>query len=176
MLSVKQGGIKYHVLSLWYDSTWHWTPVSRATGAHPPLSQWAVIYIYILHCYYEWLCLKFNVKTFLNLRNFQYFIYENAVRSRAGCVAGSFTLFSDMGHRRNIDKRDHWTEWDLKDMKLSSSPATQSIFLGVTWASPVRINRKNCHQYKMAKCGYSQNSFLLLFFLLELTHSFYSYD
>ena len=22
MLSVKQGGIKYHFLSLWYDSTW----------------------------------------------------------------------------------------------------------------------------------------------------------
>ena len=23
MLSVKQGGIKYHFLSLWYDSTWN---------------------------------------------------------------------------------------------------------------------------------------------------------
>ena len=30
MLSVKQGGIKYHFLSLWYDSTWDWTQVSRA--------------------------------------------------------------------------------------------------------------------------------------------------
>ena len=29
MLSVKQGGIKYHFLSLWYDSTWDWTQVSR---------------------------------------------------------------------------------------------------------------------------------------------------
>ena len=27
MLSVKQGGIKYHFLSLWYDSTWDWTSV-----------------------------------------------------------------------------------------------------------------------------------------------------
>ena len=26
MLSIKQGGIKYHFLSLWYDSTWDWTP------------------------------------------------------------------------------------------------------------------------------------------------------
>ena len=26
MPSVKQGGIKYHFLSLWYDSTWDWTP------------------------------------------------------------------------------------------------------------------------------------------------------
>ena len=34
MLSVKQGGIKYHFLSLWYDSTWDWNQVSRATGEH----------------------------------------------------------------------------------------------------------------------------------------------
>ena len=32
--SVKQGGIKYHFLSLWYDSTWDWTQVSRAIGEH----------------------------------------------------------------------------------------------------------------------------------------------
>ena len=28
MLSVKQGGIKYHFFSLCYDSTWDWTQVS----------------------------------------------------------------------------------------------------------------------------------------------------
>ena len=32
MLSVKQGAIKYHFSSLWYNSTWDWTPVSRAIG------------------------------------------------------------------------------------------------------------------------------------------------
>ena len=32
MLSVKQGSIKYHFLSLWYDSTLDWTQVSRAIG------------------------------------------------------------------------------------------------------------------------------------------------
>ena len=32
MLSAKQGSIKYHFLSLWYDSTWDWTQVSRAIG------------------------------------------------------------------------------------------------------------------------------------------------
>ena len=32
MPSVKQGGIKYHFSSLWYDSTWDWTPVSWTTG------------------------------------------------------------------------------------------------------------------------------------------------
>ena len=35
MVSVKQGGIKYHFLSFWYDSTWDWSPVSRTLGEHP---------------------------------------------------------------------------------------------------------------------------------------------
>ena len=34
MLSVNQGSIKYYFLSLWYDSTWYWTLVSRAIGEH----------------------------------------------------------------------------------------------------------------------------------------------
>ena len=34
MLSVKQGGNKYHFLSLWYDSTWDWTLVNRTIGEH----------------------------------------------------------------------------------------------------------------------------------------------
>ena len=34
ILSVKQGGIKYHFLSLWYDSTWNWTPFSHTIGEH----------------------------------------------------------------------------------------------------------------------------------------------
>ena len=34
MPSVKQEGIKYHFLILWYDSTWDWTPVSRDIGEH----------------------------------------------------------------------------------------------------------------------------------------------
>ena len=34
LLSVKLGGIKYHFLSLWYDSTWDWTPVSWTIGKH----------------------------------------------------------------------------------------------------------------------------------------------
>ena len=34
MLSVKQGGIKYYFLSLWYNLIWDWTPFSRAIGKH----------------------------------------------------------------------------------------------------------------------------------------------
>ena len=29
-----QSGIKYHFYSLWYDSTWDWTPVFRNIGEH----------------------------------------------------------------------------------------------------------------------------------------------
>ena len=32
--NVKQGGIKYHFKSLWYDTTWDWTQVSRTIGEH----------------------------------------------------------------------------------------------------------------------------------------------
>ena len=31
---VKKGGLKYHFLSLWYDSTWDWTPFSGTIGKH----------------------------------------------------------------------------------------------------------------------------------------------
>ena len=48
MLSIKQGGIKYHSLSLWYDSTWDWTQVSRTIGEH---SNHYAIYIYIIYIY-----------------------------------------------------------------------------------------------------------------------------
>ena len=34
MLSVKQGGIRYHFLSLWYDSTLDWIQVFRAIEEH----------------------------------------------------------------------------------------------------------------------------------------------
>ena len=34
LLSVKQGGVKYHFKSLWYDATWDWTQVSRTIGKH----------------------------------------------------------------------------------------------------------------------------------------------
>ena len=34
MLTVKQGDIIYHFLSLWYDSTWDWTPVYQTIGEH----------------------------------------------------------------------------------------------------------------------------------------------
>ena len=34
VLSAKQDSIKYHFLSLWYDLTWDWTPVSRTIVEH----------------------------------------------------------------------------------------------------------------------------------------------
>ena len=43
MLRVKQGGIKYYFLSLWYDSTWDWTSASRTIGS----THWPMAYIYL---------------------------------------------------------------------------------------------------------------------------------
>ena len=34
LLSVKQGYIKYHFKSFWYDAIWDWTQVSRTIGEH----------------------------------------------------------------------------------------------------------------------------------------------
>ena len=50
VLSVMQGSIKYHFLSLWYDLTWDWTQVYLAIGKNS--THWAnepvhFIYIYI---------------------------------------------------------------------------------------------------------------------------------
>ena len=48
MMSVKQGAIKYHFLSLGYNSTRDGTPVFRAIGMNTrPLNQQVYIYIYI---------------------------------------------------------------------------------------------------------------------------------
>ena len=49
MLSVKQGGIKYHFLSLWYDSTWERTQVSWTIGEHSNRLANVRLYIYIFN-------------------------------------------------------------------------------------------------------------------------------
>ena len=55
MLSIKQGGIKYHFLSFWYDSTWDWTPIYQTIGEHcnryrngPVLCQHIIIRLFII--------------------------------------------------------------------------------------------------------------------------------
>ena len=48
MLSVKEGSIKYHFLSLWYDSIWNWTQVSRAIGKHS--NHYANVRFYVCVC------------------------------------------------------------------------------------------------------------------------------
>ena len=48
MLSVKQGGNKYHFLNLSYDSTWDWTPVSRAIGEHSTINPIVKLNNYLL--------------------------------------------------------------------------------------------------------------------------------
>ena len=64
-LSVKQASIKYHFLSLWYDSTWDWTSVSQTIGEHStqsanvnlPLSnvfKWSIWTVAIILQFWFW--------------------------------------------------------------------------------------------------------------------------
>ena len=47
ILSIKQGGIKFHFMSLWLDSTWDWTPISWAFAEHSiNKTRGSVIYLY----------------------------------------------------------------------------------------------------------------------------------
>ena len=65
MLSVKQGGIKYHFLSLWYDRTWDWT-VAFAILPRPvmwlKLTSWH-------HC--KWISVLFTTWRLSALTQFQ---------------------------------------------------------------------------------------------------------
>ena len=47
LLNVKQGGIKYHFKSLWYDVTWDWTQVCRIIGEYSTHRANELVYIYI---------------------------------------------------------------------------------------------------------------------------------
>ena len=46
MLSVKQGGIKYHFLSLWYGSICDLTQIFQAIGKHSNYYANVSVYIY----------------------------------------------------------------------------------------------------------------------------------
>ena len=49
MQSVRQGGIKYHFWSFCYDSTWDWTPGSRAIDEHSTHSTNDIEYVHWIH-------------------------------------------------------------------------------------------------------------------------------
>ena len=55
MLNIKQGIIKYHILSLWYDSTWDWTPVRSPEPLAITLctrsTDWILLCIYLISYY-----------------------------------------------------------------------------------------------------------------------------
>ena len=78
MLSIKQGSIKYHFLSFWYESTWDWTLISWAIGKHSNhYANGSVnIYIYIYIYIYKYIehsgkainrCHSHTVKLFIEL-------------------------------------------------------------------------------------------------------------
>ena len=65
-LSVKQGGIKYHFLSLWYDSTWDWTLGHWWTLLIKHIYIYIYIYLFLPPKKHFWCANKFNFS--VNLR------------------------------------------------------------------------------------------------------------
>ena len=43
MISVKQGGLKYHIFGLRYNSIWDWTEVSQTIGEYS--NYYVIIYL-----------------------------------------------------------------------------------------------------------------------------------
>ena len=73
MLSIKQGSVKYHFLSLWYDSTWDWTLIFQAIGEHSSHLanvRLMLIYIYIYIYIYVCVCVRVCVCVFINMESF----------------------------------------------------------------------------------------------------------
>ena len=54
MLSFKQGSIKHHSLSLWYNSTWDWTLVSQTIGKHFTHNANGLVYIPCIYVLILW--------------------------------------------------------------------------------------------------------------------------
>ena len=93
MLSVKQGGIKNHFLSLWYHSTWDWTQVSRDIGEHTNCYITVRIYYHLFvsphsSLLFEFLneleiiCSHTSIAIVSTVKSFQLFLYNpnNSIR------------------------------------------------------------------------------------------------
>ena len=88
MLSVKQGGIKYHFLSLWYDSTWDWT-LRPMSGIY--------IYIYIYNSFkypLRWQKLLGSARSSSTVLSYRNYVISPGWRlMRAGYRTGLHTLY-----------------------------------------------------------------------------------
>ena len=106
ILSVKQGSIKYNFLSLWYDSTWYWTQVSRVIGEHS--NHYAnVVFFYSQNCilwiqYY----LYTHLVSFLEYTNthkkdkqhsiYNWIIIEFNILFNLPCLGGFVTIYAPL--------------------------------------------------------------------------------
>ena len=86
MLSVKQGGIKYSFLNLWYDSTWDWTQVSRTIGEHL-----FVLFSMLQTCFSYYFSLNYSSLFWFNFVKEFYFDIKSVVIV-TGCRQIAFVL------------------------------------------------------------------------------------
>ena len=114
MLSVKQGGIKYHFLSLWYDSTWDWTQVSRAIGV---LSEtWFRLKYLSTNTFYCIISIPFQPCTWINsIVLYQYHsnhltvVFVRYIRMSWKVYIMTSYLFWVMGFKHCNNERSVWT-------------------------------------------------------------------
>ena len=102
MLTVKQGGIKYHFLSLWYDSTWNWTQVSRTIGKHSTIfvcyldedwvagKQTSSLYLFVLLLFS--LALFFFLEHKSSLHKSQRLTDEKELKKAKGCITWNMNI------------------------------------------------------------------------------------
>ena len=83
MLSVKQGGIRYHFVSLWYDLTWDLTP---SPGS---LANINIYYIYTLHIFYILYSLSLSLSLYIYIYMMIFlYIYIYILKLNLRCLAG----------------------------------------------------------------------------------------
>ena len=131
MPSVKPGGIKYHFLSLWYDSTWYWTPVPRIISEHSTHkgngSEWrknclGLFYVLRIKNQIHWTFI-FTFFAYLFIKNFFDFFFST--RSHRIQIRISFMeiyLIHKLEFNRYYHSGTEWTREKWKWRSILQSP------------------------------------------------------
>ena len=91
MLSVKQGDIKYHFLSLWHKSAWDWTPEKEWIN-----DDWSIVHFYL------------HFSAVINLRGFFSQLYDIKYPEVIQIIRSQFQVLyshnhNDINHNGNTD-------------------------------------------------------------------------
>ena len=108
LLSAKQGGIKYHFKSLWYDAPWDWIHVSWTIGEHSTHLSNELVYKLNMslnkrteRCIYIYIYIYIrSFRETVRVMHFRHFVLIAMNSSRARCLESKVTSqFSEQGLR-----------------------------------------------------------------------------